>query len=151
MTRVSKRALDGVEHTKLYQQFHNAINQLTGSQTAHFFEEFFGPEEQVMFAKRLAAILLLAHGQSLYSVADKLHLSTSTTKQYSDKLNRGSYDGMLRALKRNKINYSELLDAIDSILHLGGIMPHYGQTHKSEAYKKRQHERNLSFKRKVSE
>lgn len=137
MVRISKEALSEGDNEKLSKQLQVTIGSLNVQQSQIFLQNFFGEEEQIMYAKRLAAILLLSQNYSLYKVANVLHISSSTANRYYDKLNIGEYDTLLQILQKDKKSYTSLLETIDSILHLGGILPHYGQTHRTEAFKKK--------------
>lgn len=97
-----------------------------------------GTEEKILLAKRLAAIIMLNQGQSIYKVSGTLKISTSTAKGFKSRLDSSAYDRLLKVLARDKNKFLELIDTIDSILHLGGVLPHYGQTHRSEAFKRDQ-------------
>jgi hypothetical protein len=136
MVNISKQALGEKELGKLFAQLNQVIGKLDAKQSALFLKDFLGEEEQIMLSKRLAAILMLHHRQSLYTVARTLKISSAAADNFRTKLDEGAYDHMLAAIQKNKSGYIELLDAVDSILHLGGILPHYGQTYASEAYKR---------------
>lgn len=77
-----------------------------------------------MLAKRLAAIVLLIEGMSLYKVSDTLKVSSSTAKQIKSKLDQGDFAHIINTLGKDKNKYFVALEAIDNILHLGGILPH---------------------------
>ena len=142
MVNISKQVLGEKELGKLFAQLNQTIGKLTPKQTGIFLEDFLGKEEQIMLAKRLAAILMLHHKQSLYAVAKTLKISSAAADNFQRKLDTGVYDGMVATLKKNKSEYIELLEAVDSILHLGGLLPHYGHTYTSESY--RRSKKNLS-------
>jgi len=99
--------------------------------------DLLGPEEQVMLAKRLAAITLLQRGQSIYKTASTLHLSPATAGRIKTNLDNHQYDKVLQLLTSNGNLLHELLTALDTTLHLNGLLPHYGQSYTSEA--KRRH------------
>lgn len=141
MVHISKQTLEIVEQQKLFAELNRTIGNLNSSQSALFLNDFLGPEEQVLLAKRLAAILMLSHNQSIYKVASTLHISTSTASDFYSKLTLGRYNQLLSVIRKNKNGYIKLLSTIDSILHLGGVLPHYGQTHSSEAYRRKHAEK----------
>jgi len=138
MVNISKDLLEQTELDALFGQLNGTIGQLSAKQSEIFLSSFLGAEEKIMLAKRLAAIIMLTHGQSLYMVASALKISTSTAKKYKLDIQEGKYNLLLQAIAKRKAGYIELLKTIDSILHLGGVLPHYGQTHASEAYQKYQ-------------
>jgi len=78
-----------------------------------------------MLAKRLAIIILLLEDKSLYRIASILKISPTTANKIKYKLDTGEFDKIITLLGKNKKEYFALLDTLDSILHLGGILPHY--------------------------
>ncbi|MAZ56225.1 hypothetical protein CL653_00330 [bacterium] len=136
MVHVSKTTLKKKDLQKLFSQLNETVGRLNKQQSEDFLSTLLGEEEKIMLAKRLSAILMLAHGQSTYRVTEVLKLSSSTLKIYKSKLDDGKYDLLLTAIRKQKKGYLELLETIDSILHLGGALPHYGQTHASEEYRR---------------
>lgn len=136
MVNVSKVPLSKRKLAELFAQLNGAIGRLDSRKSELFLASFLGPEEKIMLAKRLAAIIMLHHGQSLYRVADALKVSPTTAKNYKRALQQGTYDELFRALQKRKASYVELIETIDSILHLGGALPHYGESYRSEAYKR---------------
>ena len=138
MVNVSKSSLSQKKLDDLFDQLNSTIGRLDDKQSDAFLSSLLGHEEKIMLAKRLAAIIMLINGQSLYRVSDVLKISPTTAKAYRDALAKGSYSPLIKAIKKKKANYVQLIETVDSILHLGGVLPHYGQTHASEAYKRRQ-------------
>lgn len=138
MVRVSRNRLGQKELDKLFDQLNHTVGKLSQRQSEQFLTDLLGQEEKIVLAKRLAAIVMLTEGQSLYKVSETLKISTSTARNFQLKLQTGRYQRLLSVIQKNKIHYLELLDTLDSILHLGGILPHYGQSHRSEAFKRSQ-------------
>lgn len=147
MVHISKKQLTEKELGKLFRQLNNTLGDLDEKRLESFLSDFLGEEEKVMFAKRLAAIVMLYREQSLYKVATTLKISSSTAGKIQTGLDTGKYDTMLSVIQKDKVGFLDLLDAIDSILHLGGILPHYGQTPQSESYRRRRKE--LKKKKKI--
>ena len=81
---------------------------------------------------------MINEGYSLYKIADTLKISPATAHRVKKRFDSNEYDHLLPILKKNKEVFLAILETIDTILTVGGIMPHYGQTHKSEAFKKNQ-------------
>ena len=77
-----------------------------------------------MLAKRLAGIIMLREGQTIYRTAQVLHLSTSTVTRLFQQLQQGDFAHIVTLFKKEKTDYLKFLDIIDTILHAGGIMPH---------------------------
>ena len=88
-------------------------------------QEVLGEEEQVMLAKRLAVIVLLLEQKSLYSIAHSLKLSPATAQRIKENFDTGQYHTIVKQLQTSKRNYYMILEMLDSILHVGGILPHY--------------------------
>tara|TARA_B100000745_G_scaffold299776_1_gene251453 strand:- start:457 stop:882 length:426 start_codon:yes stop_codon:yes gene_type:complete len=136
MVNISKESLCQKDLHRLFTQLNSTVGRLSAKQSEDFLSGLLGTEEKVMLAKRLAAIIMLVHGQSIYRVATSLKVSTSTSKNYKNQLKSGQYDLLLNSITKQKKRYLELLETIDSILHLGGALPHYGQTLASEEFKR---------------
>ncbi len=124
MTNIS-HDLDPSVLNQLYDQLHTSFGKLDAARTELFLSDLLGYEERVMLAKRLAAILLIAGGCSLYKVADRLSVSPTTAKTIKMKFDNGGYDRLLGVLVKQKSVVIEILETLDNILHLGGILPHY--------------------------
>lgn len=109
----------------MFIQFGEVFGKLDSTQTRACLGELLGPEERIMLTKRMAAVVLLVEGYSQYKTAMTLKLSQATTKGLAEKIERGDFDNVLKALGKSKKNYASVLETLDSILHLGGILPHY--------------------------
>lgn len=124
MTRISKNALPNDELNALFRQLSSGLSKLPSKQIDCFLSELLGPEERIMIAKRLAATIMLINGHTLYGTAQTLHLSTSTVSRIDKNLSEGEYEFITKVLKKDKKTFTEFLEILDTILHVGGIMPH---------------------------
>ena len=124
MVRVNRNTLKDKDALQLLRQFDGTLAVLNRAGTSVFLDELLGKEERLTIAKRLAAIVLIYEGCSEYKTSKLLKLSHSTTQIIAEKLEMGAYKGIIKLLKRRKTDYVELLNTIDSILHLGGFLPH---------------------------
>ncbi len=124
MVRVNRNHLPSKDLMLLLRRFDDTFATLNRTATSVFLNELLGKEERLTIAKRLAAIVLIHEGYSEYKTSCLLKLSHSTARIIAQKLESGTYDGILRLLKRKRTDYAKLLNAIDSILHLGGFLPH---------------------------
>ncbi len=124
MVRVSKNRLSDKHLQQLIKQLTDVIGRLNVGQASYFLHEMFGKEEKEVFAKRLAIILMINEGRSLYSIARLLQVSDTTVGKIYDRFERGEFSHTIKALTKNKIDYKKFVDLIDSILTVGGIMPH---------------------------
>ena len=125
MVRLNKTHLQEEQINKLFFQL---ATMLTSKQAGHVnavLFEILGREEQIMIAKRLAVILLISEGLSSYKIGNTLKLSESTIASIRNKLANDKYDTIMQNLGKSKKKYFDLLTTLDSILHLGGILPHY--------------------------
>ncbi len=125
MARLNKNPLPPEQLTKLLDQFDNTLGRIPVAETGPFFSELLGHEERIMLAKRLAIIILLLEEYSLYKISNLLKVSSGTAENIKRRLNKGEYDHIVRVLGKDKNNYFQILEAIDTVLHLGGMLPHY--------------------------
>ncbi len=123
MVRLATEELTRLQLEQLFSQLDSALGRLDTHSVHLFIGELLGPEEQIMIAKRLAAVILLHEGNSLYKTSQVLKISTSTAQKISAGLKLGKYDETITLLGKNKKNYLAILDTLDNILHLGGLLP----------------------------
>lgn len=124
MARSTKKELTTQQLDQLFTQLNTTIARLDVKGVQHFVSELLGPEEHIMIAKRLATIILLVEGNTLYRTSKVLQISTSTAGKISAGLKLGKYNEILILFGKSKKDYFAILNTLDSILHLGGIMPH---------------------------
>ncbi|HMO78297.1 MAG TPA: Trp family transcriptional regulator [Candidatus Paceibacterota bacterium] len=130
MARVSKDKLSNDLLHNLFKQLSQSLSKLPVEKINTQLYELLGPEERIVIAKRLAAIIMLHEGHTLYRVAKTLKISTATAKKLYCGLQQKSYDNLISSLKKKKRQYGSILNLIDSMLTFGGIMPYYGQQSK---------------------
>lgn len=128
MVNISKNELPTEKQHALFTELSQCIGKLNATQAPVFLTALLGPEERIMLAKRLVSIILLAHGKSVYVISQHLHLSSATVSKLHHQLQQGEYDELLDILQARPVKYADLLNAIDAILHFGGLLPHYGDT-----------------------
>lgn len=136
MPKTSHIPLPPLDEQNLFVQLARLFTNKTTLDTEALLNELLGREEKLMLSKRFAIIALLWKKQTLYSIAKKLHVSSSTVARIHDRYHLGIYDHILDSFEKPTPAIIEILETIDGILHLGGLLPHYGQTHRSEAYHK---------------
>lgn len=127
MVRLNKNRLSQRQIDQLCAEMNSTLGKLPVGDTGSFLQALFGPEERIMYAKRLAIIVMLNEGYSLYKISNTLKVSSATAKKIKYHLDHGDYQPILSALQKNKKGYGAIIDLIESILTVGGIMPHYGQ------------------------
>lgn len=125
MARLNKQKLTEKQLQKLFRQLSTTLSQLASNDTDRFLSDLLGPEEKIMLAKRLGIVVLLLEGYSLYKIASLLKVSPATAKHLKSKIDSGEMDCLINSIKKNKVKYLSILETIDSILHLGGTLPHY--------------------------
>jgi uncharacterized protein YerC len=123
MARISKQSLDHSYTNKLTAQLAEIIGQLSATQATAFLTEFFGPEEKLMLAKRLAAVVMIHEQHTLYAIAHTLKISHATANSIKIRYDRGSYTETLRGLRKNKVDYGAFLDVLEIVLKAG--LPRY--------------------------
>jgi len=124
MARISKNRLSKDTEGLLIDQMTEVIGRISKTQAAGFIFEFLGKEEKIMLAKRLAAITMIHEGGSTYAIGNRLDISPSTVGKLYDRYIRGDFSNTIKTLTKNKTDYRQFLDLLDSILTVGGIMPH---------------------------
>ena len=123
MARISKIDVDAVILAQIEQQLTKTLGKLTEGNASCFIQAFFGPEERMLFAKRLAIIVMLDEQATGYEISKALSVSQATVGKMMERYDRGDYKKLLRLIKKEKANYQELLAVIDSMLTLG--LPRY--------------------------
>jgi hypothetical protein len=76
-----------------------------------------------MLAKRLAIITLIHEKRPIHRIATYLHVSETTVANLKRRYDEDEFCNTLRALTKNKADYTQFIDLLDSILTVGGIMP----------------------------
>ncbi len=128
MARINKDKLKKDQLDKLFNQLNNTLGKLSTRDTNLFLSDLLGEEEKIMIAKRLGVIVLLLEGYSLNKISKILRVSTSTADRLKRDLENRKVDNLIRIIGKNKKDYFLILNTLDSILHLGGILPHYSGT-----------------------
>jgi len=106
MVHLNKTELTSSQKKELLAQLNDTLGTLRKSQTNSFLSELLGKEERVMLAKRLAAIILLQEGASLYKVSEVLKISSSTAQNLRQKLDDGGFEQTMHILgKRATVRF----------------------------------------------
>ncbi len=124
MPNISKRKLDEYQLECIFTQWYQHISGLDADNAKLFFNALLGSEEQIMLAKRFAAIVMLMQGRSGYQIWNDLDLSPSTVENLREKFLAGHYEGIKIEMQKRQVKLSDILDAIDTILLLG-FLPAY--------------------------
>ena len=103
MVNISKKKLDEKTakeiHARLFKTMFNLKNP---KDMRVLVEEFFTPAEQVLFAKRLAALLLLAEHIPPYRVSRLLKLSSATTARFAREIEQEKHTHIGQIIKKKK-------------------------------------------------
>jgi uncharacterized protein YerC len=102
MARIAKKQLSQAHLDTLFIQLHTVLSNSSPKQVGSFLHELLGREERIMLAKRLAVIVMLSHGNSLYKTAQTLQVSTATAGKMQERLQRNDYTQLLTLLKKIK-------------------------------------------------
>jgi hypothetical protein len=119
MAHISKHPLSPGKRDELFDQMNFIIGRLGKAGASLFFEEFLGPEEKIMLAKRLAAIIMCFEKNTVYRIAIVLKISFSTAERIKLNYQTGKYRSMEKILTENKHAYSQLLKTLEVILQAG--------------------------------
>lgn len=141
MTNISKKNLTKTQETVLTAQFFNFVSSKSSTKAESILVSLMGYEEKMMLVKRFAVIVMLWRKYTMYEISKKLIVSTSTVARIERDYRNGKYIDIVKMLENKGISILAILEGIDSTLHLGGLLPHYGMTHKMEDYKKFQEEK----------
>lgn len=129
MVHLNRHKLSDKLLTDLFARLNETIAKLDERQAGLFLNDLLGEEERVMLAKRLGIVVMIMEGYSMYRISRTLKVSPSTVEKINAAIAYGAFENVVPALKKNKLNYMAIVEIIDSILTVGGIMPHYGQSH----------------------
>lgn len=115
MTNISKKKLKKEISEKITKQFVGVLADLDKFyKTSSFVFEFFTRSERVMFAKRLATILLVLKDFSPSAICEILLVSPSTVNKILRTIDRGGYKNIRRYFndKKNRKSISSQLEII---------------------------------------
>ncbi len=121
MPHVSSNKLDQKLLEKLFSKLLFTLGEAQNSKhLSSVVDELFSATEKIMFAKRLAIILMLESKTPQQKVVDILKVSPSTVARVALGIEIGKYSSILKVTKLGKLDFEKL---IWSILTVGGIMP----------------------------
>lgn len=90
MTKVSRLPLRSDVWDRILDLFVGTLaDQKDKKRLSNFFDDFFSPTEKIMFAKRLAAAVLVAKGHDYASIREILRVSPPTIAKLSLKIKYG--------------------------------------------------------------
>lgn len=125
MTHISKHQLKPAHLKQLFTQFSRVSAKLDKNTSLNFFDDLLGPEEKIMLAKRLAAIVMCIEGNSPYRISQLLYMSPSTTERIKLHYQIGTYKNIEKLLTTHKTDYAEFWKILEVVLQAG--MPPMGR------------------------
>lgn len=100
MVHVSKQPLDEKVQKRLAQDFVELLSYpKTKLARKKLIEQFFTPTEQMLFAKRIAIILMIDAGVSFNDIERNLSVSSSTVEKYRSNVREKNFKSITTALK----------------------------------------------------
>ena len=132
MPHISRKKLQQKQLNTLWREFIAVVTLKNVSRSQAVLEDLLTDTEQIMLAKRTAAILLLAENISIYKIATRLHLSTSTVKRMQEKYLQGEYSFLVKAVYADRQKKEALYLLINKIARAG--MPEMGKNRWKEIF-----------------
>jgi uncharacterized protein YerC len=102
---------------------------LRGNTGRLFLEQFMTETEQIMFAKRLATLLMLMEKCSYYRIAKTLGVSVSTSRRIHEKLLKGDFR-TIEQIVQNKKSREHFFKQLEKFSR-GGLPPIAGDWRKN--------------------
>jgi len=126
MAFISKKPLKKEVQMQLNQQLVRAIVELrTVGGGKHFISELLTDTEQIMLAKRLMTIFMLAEDISQYRISKILNISSSTVARTAHLMDGGDFNYLVRLCCKKK-SRDVLLKELEVIVRSG--MPSMGRS-----------------------
>ena len=116
--------LSEAEKTNIYLQLHSVLTAADQTIAERFIAEMLDADEKLLLAKRLGILVLLIEGYAPATIADLLEVSEAEAESLLQKASTGKLAHTIELLGKNPQNYYELLTAVDTLLQLGGTLPH---------------------------
>ena len=100
MPHISKRLLEKDDFININKQFYKIIGNLVRSgKTRLLFDGILTKTERIMLSKRLAIIILLDKGESIYAIEKLMKVSPSTVARMSVLYDIGTYSDLLNEIR----------------------------------------------------
>ena len=121
MPHISSKKLDSNISNKLFNDLMGILGKAHDRKFLPLvFNELFTETEKIMFAKRIAIILMLVSKTPQHKLVDILKVSPTTVAKTSLGIEIGKYKTILKVSRKEKIDLEKI---VWSILTAGGIMP----------------------------
>jgi hypothetical protein len=125
MTHISKNILTSEAEQKLRVQFAKFFSNQIPADLENLFSNFYTQSEQIMFLKRLSAIIMLIEGKSTYNIQKTLKISISTVLEIKTKFELNQYEHLVDRYNDKKFKAEAFVKVIEKILDAG--MPSLGK------------------------
>lgn len=121
MPHISSKKLDVHLSEKIFGKLLTILGQAKNrDHLSLVVNELFTHTEKIMFAKRIAVILMLSNNIPQHKITELLKMSPTTVAKVSLRIESGKCDAILNVSKREKIDIEKI---VWNILTAGGIMP----------------------------
>ncbi len=121
MPHISSKKLDKDILEKLFNKLFSTFKQANKKESIpKMFDELFTDTEKIMFAKRLAIILMLNSNIPQHRIVMILKVSPSTVARMSLGIEIGKYKSIIKISLEEKMSLEKL---IWNIMTAGGVMP----------------------------
>jgi uncharacterized protein YerC len=120
MTHISGKKVDQKLMDSLFKKLIVLIEKSDRKSTSLVVNELFTQTEKVMFAKRLAVILMLSSKIPQEKIYETLKMSPTTIAKVSLAIENGKYKNILSIVGHEKVDVEKI---IFNILTLGGLVP----------------------------
>ena len=128
MTHISRKKIKKEIADELADQFLTFLSLARTKQDARVLaRELFSQTERVMFAKRLAVIVLLTRGYSFTQIEESLGVTRQTITRLWKETKAGGYEKIVRYARKHTGHFKKesTMDAFIRIIHMG--MPRSGK------------------------
>lgn len=103
MPHLSRKRVKKHTFKRMTDEFVNAVSELkTKQEIKGFMKELLTPTEQVMFAKRLAVIMMLKRGYPFQAVEKTLKISSSTSLRFWKMTKTQPFTFLLKDMKKRE-------------------------------------------------
>lgn len=135
MSQVSKFKLTNDTYERIFKLFiETLLNIKNRKQLDGFVQSFFTPTERIVFAKRLAACVMLAKGNSYQDIRETLKISPPTIARMSARVNyeqSALTDVLNTILKKDAVKI--LFEELSGVLDMPGKGKNYARIAKSKS------------------
>lgn len=140
MPHISRKEIEAEWLERMSLLFFAVLAELSSARARKvLLQELLTDTEQLMLAKRVALVAMIAADFSSYTIRKRLGISTGTVRRFARLLDRGGYKHITAELQklREKEAFWETLEKISR----GGLPPIVGKTYRPTLLRKRPRKR----------